>query len=294
MKEIKLPLVSVIVPSYNHEKYIEETIESIVNQTYKNIELIVIDDGSKDNSVQILSELSRKYNFTLITRDNKGLSRTLNEGINNANGQYISICASDDIYLLNKIEKQVSFMEENLEYMMTYGKKINFYPNGIKRNINNKYYRSGNIFKDLLLQTILIPPVSAIYRKEVFEKVGGFDVDLVVEDVDMFLRIGKKYPIGYQNEYFYYYRVHPTNTINDLEKMQFATEQILIKWKDEPLYNRAIFIKNLRFFKYYAATKKLKSLKIIPKTFNILNRKMFYEGLFRLLIPVFIYNLLKK
>ncbi len=294
MIEKNLPLVSVIVPCYNHEKYVTETIESIVNQTYKNIELIVIDDGSKDNSPKILAELSEKYNFNLIVRENKGLSATLNEGIKLSEGKYICVCASDDIYLLNKITTQVEFMEANPKYMISYGKKINFHTNDLKINIENKHYRSGNIFKDLLLQKILIPPASVLYRKEVFENLGGFDIDLAVEDVDMFLRIGKKYQIGYQNEYFYYYRVHPTNTINDIEKMEFATTQILNKWKDEPLYPDAIYIKNMRFFKYYAATQKLESLQRLPKTYKVLNQKMFYEGLFRLLIPTFLYKLLKK
>ena len=109
-----LPLVSVIVPCYNHEKYVEETIESIVNQTYENIELIVIDDGSKDASPQIIEELSKKYNFKFIHRSNKGLSATLNEGIRLSQGKYISVCASDDKLKLDKIEKQVKFMEEIL------------------------------------------------------------------------------------------------------------------------------------------------------------------------------------
>ena len=90
MKEENIPLVSVVVPCYNHEKYVKETIESIVNQTYKNIELIVIDDGSKDNSVKVIQELADKYGFTFIHRPNKGLSATLNEGIRLSKGKYFN------------------------------------------------------------------------------------------------------------------------------------------------------------------------------------------------------------
>ena len=82
---------------------------SVIDQTYENIELIVIDDGSTDNSVQILTELASKYDFQLITRANKGLSETLNQGITLARGKYIAFCASDDWYHGTKIEKWFHF-----------------------------------------------------------------------------------------------------------------------------------------------------------------------------------------
>ena len=294
MKDKKSPLVSVIVPSYNHEKYIEETIESIVNQTYKNIELIVIDDGSKDNSVQILEELSKKYNFNLITQENKGLSRTLNKGIKLSKGKYICLCASDDILVLNKLEIQVNFMENNPQYAIVYGKKINFYQNGLKRHINNKNFRSGNIFNDLFLQKFSIPAVSIMYKKIIFEEVGGFDTDLAVEDFDMALRIAKKYEIGYIDEYFYYYRVHDSNTINDTDKMKYNVKKTLEKWKDDENYQNAVIQNSLLYFKYYASLHKIKSLKELPISFKLLNNRIFYEGMIRLLIPKILYKAIKK
>ncbi len=126
IEENNLPLVSVVVPCYNHEKYVKETIESIINQTYKNIELIVIDDGSKDNSVQVIQEMADKHGFTFVHRPNKGLSATLNEGIRLSKGKYFCAIASDDILMLEKIEKQVTFMEANPEYGMCYGKILYF------------------------------------------------------------------------------------------------------------------------------------------------------------------------
>ena len=286
-----MPLVSVIVPSYNHEKYIVETIESIVNQTYKNIELIVIDDGSKDNSLNILKNLQQKYNFTLISRENKGLSATLNEGVLIAKGKYVSVCASDDILVLEKIEKQVSYMEINLQYMISYGKVIYFYPNGATKKIRNSAYKEGDVFESLLLQKFFISPASVIYRKEVFDKIGGFDTSLAVEDADIFLRIAKEYQIGYQNEYFYYYRLHENNTVNDIEKIELDIDKILNKWKDEPLYKKAMIRKNLIYFRWYAPTKKMKALSRLPLTFNVFFQKVFYNGLLKLIIPTNIYNI---
>ena len=93
------PLVSIIMSSYNHEKYIETAILSALNQTYKNIELIVVDDGSKDNSASILKQLKEKYNFYLEIRENNGLVKTLNYILKNlVHGKYVCVLDSDDYY----------------------------------------------------------------------------------------------------------------------------------------------------------------------------------------------------
>jgi len=290
MIEKELPLVNVIVPSYNHEKYIEETIESIVNQTYKNIELIVIDDGSKDNSPKILAELSNKYNFTLIVRDNKGLPATLNEGIKLSKGKYISVCASDDKFALNKIDEQVNFMENNPAYGISYTNVIKFYENGMERHIINKKYQSGYIFNDLLCQYFSIPAGSVLYQKKVFEEVDLFDTSLAIEDFDMFLKISKKFEIGYLNKYLFYYRSHGNNTSNNIEKMEKNVDIILEKWKNDQQYANAIMRKNLFYFRNFASTNKKEALKRLPRNVKILNDKIFFEGLLRLLIPKFIYK----
>ena len=118
-----MPLVSIIVPSYNHARYVTQCIDSIMQQTYKNFELIVIDDGSKDNSKEVLTTLQAKYKFTLVFQDNHGVAYTLNRGIKEfAKGKYLTFCASDDYWTLDKLQKQVQFMENNQFYPMCYGK----------------------------------------------------------------------------------------------------------------------------------------------------------------------------
>ncbi len=114
---ISQPLVSIIVPSYNHARYINQCIESIYQQTYQYFELIVIDDGSKDNSKEVLIDLHNKYEFTLVFQENQGVAYTLNRGIKEfAIGKYITFCASDDYWVIDKLEKQVVFMENNQFY----------------------------------------------------------------------------------------------------------------------------------------------------------------------------------
>lgn len=260
--EIKeMPLVSVVVPCYNHEKYVKETIESIINQTYKNIELIVIDDGSKDNSVSVIKELADKYGFTFIHRPNKGLSATLNEGIRLAKGKYFTACASDDIFMLNKIEKQVEFMESNPEYGMCYGKIVYF-----EDSIENTYEypnsnKQGWVFDDLLNYGCFIPTPSTFMKKEVFETVGEYDENLWIEDWDMWLRISQKYQVGYIDEYLAYYRKHDTNISSQSLKMYKAEKQILEKYKDYENFDNVIKNKKIVWFSLLSRKYKKEAMK---------------------------------
>ena len=122
---IKSPLVSIVVPSYNHASFIEKCINSILTQDYDNYELIVIDDGSTDNSDEILSRLHKKYGFYLEFNKNQGLAKTLNRGFKEiAKGKYLASCASDDYWLPNKLTLQVEFLETNPDYAMVFGKAI--------------------------------------------------------------------------------------------------------------------------------------------------------------------------
>lgn len=106
-------LVSIITPCYNGEKYIHETIESVLKQTYSNWEMIIVDDGSKDNSSAIINEYVKKNNkIKLIKQENKGCASARNNGIRNANGRYIALLDADDVWNSNFLEEQIKFIKE--------------------------------------------------------------------------------------------------------------------------------------------------------------------------------------
>jgi len=249
METKEMPLVSVVVPCYNHEKYVKETIESIINQTYKNIELIVIDDGSKDNSVNIIDNLQKEYNFTFIHRANKGLSSTLNEAISLSKGKYITVCASDDMYLYNKITTQVEFMENNPNLGMCFGKVIVFDDFSNEKFLDIPNTKGGWIFNDLIVNNFFIPAISVLIKKEVLNKVGLFDESLWVEDWDMWLRISNKYEVGFINEYFAYYRQHDSNSSKQGWKLYKAKKQALNKWNNLDNYNYILNIWKIKWFR---------------------------------------------
>ena len=195
---ITKPLVSIVVPSYNHASYIEKCIESIIEQDYENYELIVIDDGSTDNSRDILSSLQKKYDFYLEFNENQGLAKTLNRGFKEiAKGKYFAICASDDYWLPKKLTSQVEFLENNPNFGMVYGKVITIDENDKiieeTSEYKNRNLKGGMIFKELLFLEFH-PPVNYMYRATVIQKMGFFDENIWAEDFDMNLRLSLKKP----------------------------------------------------------------------------------------------------
>ena len=231
MSKVNQPLVSVIVPCYNHEKYVEQTIDSIVNQTYKNIELIVIDDGSKDSSPEILEKLSKKYNFYFERQENMGLPATLNKMIKMAQGKYISLIASDDVKTLDKIEILVKEFESlSDQYAVVFGDAGFIDTIGERRYLMinneqidtfiNKYFvqrNDLNSIEDLgtystLLVGNYLPAMTTLIRTEVLVSVNLFDENITIEDWSMWLKLARKYKFKFVNKIVGYYRTHETNT----------------------------------------------------------------------------------
>ena len=231
------PLVSAIIPSYNHENYIEECVLSIVNQTYKNIELIVIDDGSTDRSREILERLQKQYGFVLVFQENHGVCKTMNKAIRLGHGKYISGSGSDDFLALDKIEKQVRFLEENPDYDMVFGK---VYMVDEKSQIieNLKIFEPFNepvkdIPFDLLIENNRIPAMTVTMRRDIWEKCGGYSENTIIEDFDLWLKIAYYGKIAYLNDYFAYYRWHWQNASTHVLKFYKATWELVYSWKDK-------------------------------------------------------------
>jgi alpha-1,3-rhamnosyltransferase len=276
------PLVSVIVPCYNHEHYVESTISSIINQSYKNIELIVLDDGSKDNSPKILQLLSKKYNFYFEHQQNIGLTATLNKALALANGKYICIVASDDYWPLHKIEIQVQFMEQNQEYAMSYGKMISIDANSNIIDYMEYQNISGNIFENIFISNVISAP-TAIIRKEILDSMGGYDESLPIEDLYMWLKISEFYPIGFIDDYLAYYRMHTDNTYTKTELMLDAEEKILNQFQHHQNFQELYEAWNLDKFNRFSKTNKKIALSFMLKSKELFFTKRFLHALFKLI-----------
>jgi len=243
------PLVSVIVPAYNHEKYITDCLRSVVEQSYKNLELIVLNDGSTDTTEELIKlfiEENSLTNIRFISKKNEGVCKTLNKGLEIAKGKYVAFLASDDMWEPKKLEIQVDFMERNDNiglvfsdaWFQKFNEKTHIKWSDYKTNMD-RYFKNGIQNADmyfLLLTRPIIPALTVMVRKQIFDEIGGFDEALVYEDDDMWLRIALKYPLAYINEPLACYRMHDSNISNNALFMLKGMVQTIKKhFNIEPL-----------------------------------------------------------
>ena len=223
-----MPLVSVIMPSYNHEKYIEEAIRSVWEQTYPNVELIVLDDGSKDKSSEIIKSLEKisPIPMKVVFKENEGLCRTLNKGVALAEGEYIGVLASDDRYLSNKIHDQVeAFQRLDKSYAVVYSDGYYINEDGVildrkltEQLIQNEINPNETDFSKIIKHQFLISPQTALFRKQAIDNVGGFDEDLSFEDLDLYLKLAKLYKFHFLNTDVVCYRLVSTGLREKLQE----------------------------------------------------------------------------
>ncbi len=186
--------ISVIIPTYNREVTLERAIKSVLDQTYKNFELIVIDDGSTDNTSQIIDKYSGKIRY--FSKLHAGVSSARNLGLEKSEGTWVSFLDSDDYWLPGKLERQIEYLT-NHPGMMILQTEEQWIRNGVPVNPMKKHKkRSGWIFRYCLPLCIVSSSAVLIHQK-VFNDVGVFDESFpVCEDYDLWLRIATKYQIG--------------------------------------------------------------------------------------------------
>lgn len=207
------PLVSVLTPAYNRAAFISEAVESVLNQTYDNIEYIVIDDGSTDDTYSILQEYEDTGRLRLLThknRQNHGQSASLNLGLKAATGDYIVILDSDDRLHQDKIQKQVEFLEQNPGFGMVYGQAMAIDEGGkeLFPIPPDNHVEPGDPNR-LLLDCYMALPGGAMVRKTVFDCVGFFEEEFrASQDHDMVIRLAEAAPFAYMKGTAFYYRKH--------------------------------------------------------------------------------------
>ncbi|MDD3150026.1 MAG: glycosyltransferase [Candidatus Gastranaerophilales bacterium] len=242
-------LVSIIVTTYNRAEYLEECISSIINQTYKNIEILIIDDGSTDNT----SDVVKKYfdsRIKYIYQENSGQNSAKNKGLLASNGQYITILDSDDMILPDKIEKQVEILESNEDVGLVYcGSFIINEKNEIIGQQKIKKH-NGNVLNQLLRTNFLYNGSNALFRRDCIEKAGIFEDSINrMTDWFLYLKFAMYFDFYCLDEYLVKYRVHCNNMSCGFEKYEIAGFDILNK-----IFVHKKFPKKLLKFKnkYYA------------------------------------------
>lgn len=246
---VERPLVSVVVACYNHEKYVQECIKSIIDQEYENIELIIIDDGSKDNSVQLIQDLvidceRRFVNFVFRHRSNQGLCATLNEALELCKGVFLVPFASDDVMYKDRIQKQV------LEFNRKFKQDSNLvaiysgveYVDGSSERLEIRYGSNRFCgFREVILRTEFLPSPTFMVLREKLRSVGGYNANYSIEDFYIRLKLtdrgGKFYVM---KEPLVKYRRHDDNLSKKSDKIWHGVKDILDDYKDRKIYRRAL------------------------------------------------------
>ena len=187
------PRVSVVIPAFNRWRLLAEAIDSVLAQSYRDFELIVVDDGSTDATASELAKLASRLQFFVTER--RGVSAARNLGVSQSRGHYIAFLDSDDLWLNSKLERQTRFMDEHPEFHICQTDEI-WIRNGVRVNPRAVHQKpSGDIFSRSL-ELCLVSPSAAMMTKALFDRTGGFDEAFpVCEDYDLWLRISAQHQV---------------------------------------------------------------------------------------------------
>ncbi|MBS3757577.1 MAG: glycosyltransferase family 2 protein [Desulfobacterales bacterium] len=197
-----MPHISIIIPTYNRSFIVGKAIESVLQQTYDDYEIIVIDDGSTDHTYENLAPYRDRIRYEY--KENGGIASARNRGLELARGEYIALLDSDDLWQPEKLQKQMACFAAHPEYGMVATRcithTVDSHFNTIEMSKLRRSGKSGWIYKDLFFRNF-IRTSSVVIKSECFRKVGRFDESLPrCEEIDMWLRLSKTYPVGFINE----------------------------------------------------------------------------------------------
>lgn len=239
MKDV--PLVSVVIPCYNHGRYISSSIASVLSQDYPHIELIVVNDGSQDDSLEIMRNLQASYGFVVIDQANGGVTLASEAGCKVASGKYVVIFDADDVMPPYRISKQVDFFEShpgvgccggNFVYIDSDGREIAGAP--LKRF---GIYKFNELFS---VEELWVGGPTSMYRRKAMLEVGGFDLSLDIQDLQMELKIAHAgYDVAILEDMLSYYRRHSENKSSKYKENFYICSRLIDAYRQEPGYRLA-------------------------------------------------------
>lgn len=216
-----MPDITVLVPSYNHAAFVERTLRSIFRQTLKPKLLIVIDDGSVDESVEIIERLLKDCPFEhrFISRENRGLCATLNEARAMAEGQYFAYISSDDVWLPEFLESRSALLANRPEAVLAYGHSflIDEHDRIFDSTANWSSYTDGHA-TSMLLHPIIPASASVLYRRDALEKTR-WNESSILEDYELYLRLSNTGEFALDDQILSAWRIHDRNTSSDFPRM---------------------------------------------------------------------------
>ena len=216
---------SIIITCYNHGRYLGEAIESAIKQTWPPLEIIVVDDGSIDNT----SEVVKQYpNVIGIRQENQGVCAARNTGLRACHGKYVLFLDADDLLLPGALEASVGAMNAHPDWAFVSGDFRNCDEKGNILGTFGFTEVTGDHYLALLRRNYVAMHATVLYRRSVFDQVGGFDTRLrTAEDHEVFLRIARQFPVGQAHGLMALYRHHTTNTSRDAKQMLLGAIEVI-------------------------------------------------------------------
>lgn len=289
------PLVTAVLVCWNHERFVRDAVLSVLNQTYKNIQLIVFDNGSSDGSRRVLEALAAEHGFTLVCQENIGVVRALNKGLAMARGKYFAVLSTDDMWIADKTEKQVAFFEASPEVHLSFGTMIPVDDSGNRIDRPNRLptFIGKVSFTDLMTQKMSTNGPTVMCRTETLKSIGGYDEQLRVEDFALALEFAHKgHGVYGLPDRLTFYRIHDANwSAMPLYADVRATGH---KYRKTPEYRSFVRCYLHGYFRWIAGHRKLDALKLLVSEPLRWTWDDVGVGLLKLMIPTLVLQCLRR
>ncbi|MDY7013342.1 MAG: glycosyltransferase family A protein [Cyanobacteriota bacterium] len=222
-----LPLVSVVIPTYNAEAFIERTLNAVLAQTYQNLEILVVNDGSRDRTAEIVSAIAQcDRRVIVLEQPNSGVAAARNLGIQHARGEFIAPIDADDLWYPQNLEKQVQcFLHSDPNVGLVYAWSVDIDKNDNPTGEFRAAKIEGNVYKTLICHNFLGNASATLMRRSCLEQIGGYNSQLReqkaqgCEDWDLYLRLAERYPFRVVPEFLIGYRKIPSSMSRDYRQM---------------------------------------------------------------------------
>jgi len=215
-----MPLISVIVPAYNAEKTILETIESVRHQTFSDFELIVINDGSTDRTLELLDTI-KDDRLKIFSYENGGNSVARNRGITHSVGEYISFIDADDLWTPEKLEMQLDALQRHPKAGVAYSWTVLIDEEGEFLFAQDPLYFEGNVYPNLLVDCFIASGSNILINRQTVESVGIFDTNLIIAaDWEYYMRLASKWPFAVVPKYQVLYRLSSCSLVSAVENTE--------------------------------------------------------------------------
>ena len=273
------PLVSILCISMNHASFVKQSFESVLAQTYKNIEIIYVDNNSSDNTFEIADEIFLKSGLPykgFKREKNYSVSANLNFLVEKSVGKYLAPQSGDDWWDVTNIEEKVKFYELNQQFGLIYSNGYLYYDKTKLITLpNTAKYSAGYIFDKVLVEGIYFP-IGYLIRKDIFEVIGPYDEEIMFDDWDIWLRILQHYPIGYFDKPLVYYRRHATTFSFTTKYKEHRSHELktLNKYKEHPLFKTAYLKRTENYI--YGISQRQPDIEILKEIFKLGKPNWFY------------------